>query len=186
VTLDQTLSFDQHVSNVVRSCTYHTRALRHIRPLITIDAAKMIASSIVRARLDYCNSLLFGTTACNLDRLQHVQNTLARAVLQKPFSAHSTELRWHLHWLPIRQSIEYKIAAITYKAKYSGLPVYLHDLLHDYQPTRTLRSSTANKLQHPPLISSFADRSFSIAAPTVWNSLSPSTRSTDTIGAFKS
>jgi len=54
------------------------------------------------------------------------------------------------------------ITAITYKAKHSGLPVYLHDLLDDYQPTRTLRSSTANKLQRPPLISSFADRSFSI------------------------
>jgi len=27
--------------------------------------------------------------------------------------------------------------------------VYLLDLLHDYQPTRTLRSSTANKLQRP-------------------------------------
>jgi len=61
-----------------------------------------------------------------------------------------------------------------------------YDLLHDYQPTRTLRSSTANKLQCPPLMSPFADRSFSIAAPTVWNSLSPSTRSADTIGTFKS
>jgi len=93
--------------------------------------------------------------------------TLARAVLQKPFSAHSTELRRQLHWLPIRQRIEYKIAAITYKAKNSGLPVYIHDLLHDYQPTRTLRASTANKLQRPPLISSFDDGSFSIAAATV-------------------
>ena len=186
VTLDQTLSFDQHVSNVVRSCMYHTRALRHTRPLITIDAAKMIAFSIVGARLDYCNSLLFGTTACNLDRLQRIRNTLVRAVLQKPFSAHSTELQRQLHWLPIRQRIEYKIVAITYKAKHSGLPVYLHDLLHEYQPTRTLRSSTAHILQRPPLISLFADRSFSIAAPTVWNSLSPSARSADAIGTFKS
>jgi len=169
-------------SNVVRSCTHHTQALRHIRPLITVDAAKTIAFSIVGARLDYCNSLLFGTAACNLDRLLCVQNTLASAVLQKPFSAHSIELRRELHWLPFRQRIEYKIVVITYKAKDSGLPVYLHDLLDDYQPTRTLRSSTANKLQCPPLISSFADRSFAIAASTVWNSLSPSTRSADTIG----
>ena len=33
--------------------------------------------------------------------------------------------------------IEYKIAAITYKAKHFDLPVYLHDLPHEYQPTRT-------------------------------------------------
>jgi len=72
-----------------------------------------------------------------IDCLQHVQNTLARVVLQKPFSAHLTELRRELHWLPIRQHIKYKIAAIIYKAKHSGLPVYLHVLLYDYHPTRT-------------------------------------------------
>ena len=81
---------NKDIYNVVRSCTFHTRSLRHIRPLMTADAAKMIASSIVGAWLDYCNSLLFGTTARNLDRLQRVQNTLAPVVLQQPFSAHST------------------------------------------------------------------------------------------------
>ena len=29
VTLDASLSFDKHVTNVVRACTFHTRALRH-------------------------------------------------------------------------------------------------------------------------------------------------------------
>ena len=30
VTLDATLSMDRHVSEVVRNCNFHTRALRHI------------------------------------------------------------------------------------------------------------------------------------------------------------
>ena len=34
VTLDSTLSFDQHVIEVTRSCHYHIRALRHIQPLL--------------------------------------------------------------------------------------------------------------------------------------------------------
>jgi len=50
VTLDSALTFNQHVTNVVRACTYHTRALRHIRPLLTVDTAKSIAASIVGAR----------------------------------------------------------------------------------------------------------------------------------------
>jgi len=29
VTLDSTLSMDRHVTEVIRSCSYHTRALRH-------------------------------------------------------------------------------------------------------------------------------------------------------------
>ena len=78
VTLDAALSFDKHVTNVVRTCTYHTRALRHIRPFLTIEAAKSAAASFIGTRLDYCNYLLFGSTERNLDRLQRVQNNLVR------------------------------------------------------------------------------------------------------------
>jgi len=91
-----------HVINVVRACTYHTRALRHIRPLLIVDAAKTIASAIVGARLNYCNSLLLGTSEYNLDRLQRVQNRLARVVL--PFSAGATEARHELHCMAAHQT----------------------------------------------------------------------------------
>ena len=140
VYLDSTLTFNQHVTNVVRACTYHTRAIWHIRPLLTVDAAKTIASAIVGARLDYCNSLLQGTSEYtrNLDKLQRVQNCLARVVL--PFSAGATEARRELHWLPIGQRITFKLATITitYKARRSGQPAYHCNGLHEYLPTRNL------------------------------------------------
>ena len=60
------------------------RALRHIRPRLTLDAAKSVAVNIVGARLDYCNSVLHGTSQRNLDRLRRFQNSLARAVTQAP------------------------------------------------------------------------------------------------------
>ena len=52
--------------------------------------------------------------------------------------------------------------------------------------TTSQQGLCGDQRQQAPLISSFADRSFSIAARTVWNSLPPSTRSADTIGTFKS
>jgi len=141
--LDSALTFNQHVTNVVRACTYHTRTLRHIRPLLTIDTAKLIVASIVGARLDYCNSLLYGTSEGNLDRLQRVQNQLARVVLQAPWTASATDMRRQLHWLPVRQRIVFKLATVTYKARLSGLPVYLQCEIHDYHPSRTLHSTSA-------------------------------------------
>jgi len=113
VTLDSSLTMDRHVAGVLRSCNYHMRALRHIRHLLTHDAAKMIAHSVVSSRLDYANALLYGTTTTNLNKLQVAQNTLARVVCQAPRSVSATELRRQLHWLPIRQRITYKIAVIT-------------------------------------------------------------------------
>ena len=66
VTLDSTLRFDKHVADVVRQCHYHIRALKHIRPLLTLEASKTFAVSIVGSKLDYCNCVLYGISQTNL------------------------------------------------------------------------------------------------------------------------
>jgi len=50
VTLDTSLSFDQHVTNVVRACNFHLRSLRHLRPSLTFESAKSMATAIIGAR----------------------------------------------------------------------------------------------------------------------------------------
>ena len=100
-------------------------------------------------------------------------------------SASAPDLLRALHWLPVRQRVRFKLAAVTFKAKHSGLPAYLHDDLHDYQTTRMLRSSTAHLLQRPLVLTPIASRSFYVTAPTVWNSLSVNTRFADSFDSFK-
>jgi len=146
------------------------RALRHIRPLLTTDAAKMVASAIIGARLGYCNSLLYCSSARNLDRLQKVHNQLARVVLQLPWSASATDARRQLHWLPVTQRIVFKIATIAYRARQSGQPAYLCSELEDYRPTRNSRSASAPLLNRPHVNNVFSFRAFSVSAPIVWNS----------------
>jgi len=57
VKLDPSISMNRHVTELVRNCNYHIRALRHIRPLLTLESTKMVALGIAAVRLDYCNSL---------------------------------------------------------------------------------------------------------------------------------
>ena len=47
VTIDSHFRFDCHVFNVARACNYHTRALRHVRSLLSNEVAQTVASSIV-------------------------------------------------------------------------------------------------------------------------------------------
>ena len=54
--------------------------------------------AIVSSRLDYCNSVLQGTSAANLDRLQRVRDVLTRVVAQTPWSVSSIDLRRDFHW----------------------------------------------------------------------------------------
>ena len=54
--------------------------------------------------------------------------------MQAPWTASATDLRRQLHWLPIRQRIAFKLAAVAYKTRQSGIPEYLHCDIRDYQP----------------------------------------------------
>jgi len=107
-----------------------------------------------------------GTSAANLDRLQRVQDVLARVVAQAPWSVSSTDLRRDFYWLPIRQRIVYKQCLMTYKAVHIGQPNYLNELIQSYQPVRTLRSSTGALLLLviPFVRSDFASGGFSVSS----------------------
>ena len=108
VTFDSDLSFNKHVSNVCKSCYYHLSDLRHIRRYISQSDATILANALVSSRLDYCNSLLHNITDHNLNKLQVIQNTLCRVVKGVSRFDHITPHRKSLHWLPIKQRIQFK------------------------------------------------------------------------------
>jgi len=80
VLIDSTIFFNQHVNNICKSSHYHIKALRHMRKLLSDVAARTVACAMVAGRLDYCNAVLYGSSSTNIDKLQRVQNTLARMV----------------------------------------------------------------------------------------------------------
>ena len=57
-TFDEHLTFCDQISSVSKSCYYHIRQLRCIRPYLDTKTAFTIATSIVHSKLDYCNSLI--------------------------------------------------------------------------------------------------------------------------------
>ena len=90
-----------------KACYFHLRSLRHIRRSLTDDMSKSIAVALVQSRLDYCNSLLFGVSQFNLDKLQRVQNLAARLALND-WRSPIPHLFVKLHWLPIHSCIKFK------------------------------------------------------------------------------
>ena len=186
VYLDSKMSFDKQVSEICKSSYFHIRALRHIRSSLTTEACKTIATAIVGSRLDYCNSLLVGTSTSNLARLQLVQNTLARVVAQKSRFCHISPVLSDLHWLPIRHRISFKLATITFKLLQFRQPSYLATLIPRYTPLRTLRSSSSLTICTPARKTAIAkSKSFSSAASDIWNKLPGHLSSIPALPAFR-
>jgi hypothetical protein len=187
VTLDSTLTFNPHISAVCKNAFFHLKALRHIRPILTEDMANSIAVAFVQSRLDYANSLLYHTSQRNINKLQRVQNMAARLVLPNSHLSSACILS-QLHWLPVSQRIDFKLATITYKVLNIGQPAYLRSLIKYDAPIRETRNRSIEflKLHQPQVNLAIGDRAFSSASPAVWNSLPHSLRSAPSISSFKS
>ena len=100
--------------------------------------------------LDYCNSVLYGMLQANIDKLQRVQNILARVVVGAQWTSSSLTIRRDLHWLPVGHRIAYKLRLTTWKTLHTSQPLYLSELVSHYLPPRSsMRSSNTNLLIRP-------------------------------------
>ena len=59
---------------------------------------------------------------CSNQKLQRVQNSAARIVLQAPRRSHTKSLLRQLHWLPVQQRITYKVAVLRFKVCTTSMP----------------------------------------------------------------
>ena len=80
ITLDCHLAMNAHVSNIAQACYFELRRLASIRRFLTSTATATLVSAFVLSRIDYCKSLLFGSTHDVTSHLQRIQNFAARVV----------------------------------------------------------------------------------------------------------
>ena len=187
VVFDSELSSKNHINKLAQSTYFHIRQLRRIRPFLDLSSAILLANALVSSRIDYCNSLFYGLPNSQIDRLQRIQNSLARVMIPSVKKTdHIQPVLRRLHWLPVEQRIVFKIATLTFKTISHGQPAYLRDLITVHAPTRMLRSASRHLLVVPRIDSANGRRSFSYAAPFVWNSLPDDVRSCTSLETFRS
>ena len=176
-------------SDICQIIFFHLRALRHIRHTLAGDAAKTIASSLVGSRLDCAKAVLVGRSSKNINRLQHIQNTLARIIMKvshnQTRNVSTKHLLSSLHWLPARRQIDFKIAVLTYKLLSIGQRSCLACKITPYVSGRRLRSSESGSLTVPRIKTVIGSRAFRSVAPSVWNLIPVDIRTASSLESFR-
>ena len=130
-----------HVSNIARTCYFELRRLASIRRFLTSTATATLVSAFVLSRIDYCNSLLFGSTNDVTSHLQRIQNYAARVILRFPRSSNITTHLRSLHWLPIKVRSTYNIVCLRYHYHSSTATSYGADMLQKSHRTPAILAS---------------------------------------------
>ena len=154
---------------------------------LTDKVTAQLMISLVLSKMDYCNSLLTGLPDNQINKLQRVQNCAAKVCFRKRKYDHATPLLKSLHWLPVKERIDYKIATLCYKTFTNSAPKYICDLLETPKRLRELRSSKDYTLLKIPSsnLKTYGERSFSFYGPSLWNTLPREIREAETLYSFK-
>ena len=126
--LDTQMTMERFVSDKIKNSMYFIKNIGRIRRFLTPAATKTLVHAYVISRLDFSNSLLSGINCFLLKRLQSVQNAAAGLVYRLSKYDDVYPLLKSLHWLPIKQRIDFKILTITHNSLHHKAPAYLTDL----------------------------------------------------------
>ena len=93
------------VNNICESASLAIRNIGKIRNYLDQPTAEKLVHVFVTCRIDFCNSLRFGLSKNELDKLQRILNAAARITKTRKFRNISLVL-CNLHWLPVTKRIQ--------------------------------------------------------------------------------
>jgi len=132
---------------------------RHLHPAVLVPGSTIATK--------------FSMTLQTIVKLQRAQNYLAHIGLQQRKSCRAQPLLKSLHWLPIFQRIDFKLATLASKTQTTSHPEYLRQLISSQysSSSMSLHSSTRLLLHTPCTWTGYSSHAFSSAAPAIWNKL---------------
>ena len=114
-TLSCHLTMREYFSTFALTCYVELCCLASIRNFLSSTKTTILVSAFVSLKIDYCSSLLFGSTHDVTYNLQEPQDCAARVILRIPTSNITTHIKSY-HWLPVKVRSTYKIAWLCYVA----------------------------------------------------------------------
>ena len=127
-------------------CFFHLWQLCSIRQSLNNDSAATVVHAFVASRVDYCDSLLIGTSK----KLQHVLNAGAKIVSNNwKYNQGLSRFRWDkLHWLDVDKQVQFNVCPAVLPNLAPGYVISLTHVPRHWSPASAIRSTTRTEL--PP------------------------------------
>ena len=185
IILDRSLTYDDHITEVVSKCVAALCQINRVKHLLDTKTMVTLIKTLVFSKLFYCSSVWSNTSKKNMDRLQKVQNFAARVVTDTRKFDHVTPVLTQLNWLTVTNTLNFKDAIMTYKCLNGLAPTYLFDRFKKRSQLYNSNTRRKDMLQIPFYRSAAGQRSFLYRAVKIWNDLPEVLKSADCVTSFK-
>jgi hypothetical protein len=187
LTIDCTLSWENHVNNIAKACNYRINSLYKIRENIPTDYRKLLASTLVLPLINYMSAIWCSASAKVLHVLEKVMRTLARFVSGvRKYDSVAGIICNEFEWLFPKELGEFKILCIFYNLTNCFSIDFFNEYfvrnihVHRY-PTSSAMNFNCNFLPRQNI----GYTSFHFTAISLWNSLPIEIKEASSLKVFK-
>jgi hypothetical protein len=118
---------ENEIKSKCKSAWWQLFQISKIKKFLATKHQNPVLLSLVISKLDRNNSLLHNLPDYLLVKLQRIQNSATRFLCCADRQVDAIPLLVTLHWLPVKQSIKFKILLIVYKCLNGMDPLYLSE-----------------------------------------------------------
>ena len=189
VTIDRTLSWDDHIScisSVCKKVSPKIELLRKIKYKLPKDQLCTIYNSIIQPNFDYCISVWGNTSSKNIKLLQKLQNRAARIITGNyDWNQSATELVNNLGWQTMEKRKHYFTSLLMYKISNKLAPDYLLESFKTLSSVYSTRKADGVNLSIPKPNLEIFKQSLSYNGAQIWNQLPTELQKSTSVQNFK-
>ena len=188
ITLDSSLTWEDHVTVIVKRCYSVLIGLAGIQRRIPRETKRLLIEALVFPHLRYCVSVWGSCTATQKRRLQKCINFGARIVTGLGYREHVTETLRELGWKRIEEMVPEHDRCVIYRLVHdTGASEVMRSRItrRSDVSARETRATVDGRLEVPRARTEFARRSFSARAVRAWNELPVDVRRSPTFATFR-
>ena len=185
--IDPILKWDEHVINTSKKISQRIGFISRLRKSLPPKVTKLLANSLVMPYFDYCNLVWNNCTNELRNKLQVLQNRLARIILYEGPRAHVSDMLNQLSWRNLNDRSQFNLILLVHKCLTGNTPDYLKETINYVNAHHSYgtKSSSNLSLYHNKVKTQAGKRTFHYRGTTAWNNLPPDIRSISNSDVFK-
>ena len=169
--LDPRLTFAKHAEYVRKKCISHLKMLGRTRKFVDQDTSLRLYKSLIVPMIDYGDVMYDCLSAKDTYKVQKVQNSVLRIILQTDKWAHITDMHKELNLMYLADRRHTHTIGQVFKCLHGLAPPHVCEQIKMVQHAMTTRSSVANKLEVPVFRLEVSHQAFQYRGPSFWNML---------------
>ena len=177
--LDETLSWEAHINNLISRTNFILRKLYNISEYLPLHIKIKLAKALLVPHFLYGAEMFSGATGVVLSRLRVCFNDVVRYVYSIKRREHISGFTKSFLGISFSSFLELRVICTLHKIIFKSLPAYI------FQKIVFLRRTSSNRISIPRHRSTRASSSFLIRGIKLWNGLSRQIRSTHNVNKFK-